>query len=310
MDPHGPETTPHAPPPSLWPVGFAVGIAVLLLGLIVGWHIVLLGAILTLAFGFLWVRDLTAGARAEPVADVEPERRERRRAAVAAPAAEDEPDTFSRSRLLEASTLGLGAAIGGVVTLPVLGMAVLPAFNRDNPNDIDIGPLDEFPEGEWRIATFLEDPQQGEVSRRTAYVRRNADVEGNPSFTIVSNRCVHLGCPTQPNGPVEEEQAKELETGNGLHVRLTPTAPAGFGCPCHGGQYDVEGNRTAGPPVRSMDRYEFRIRDGRLILGDTYSVGTVEGEGAEAVIHKYPLMNPGVHVDGISALLYPLPAPR
>ena len=75
MDPHGPEH-PHAPPPSLWPIGFAVGIAILLLGLIVGWHVVLLGAVLAVSFGFLWVRDLTAGARAEPVPEVEPERRE------------------------------------------------------------------------------------------------------------------------------------------------------------------------------------------------------------------------------------------
>jgi menaquinol-cytochrome c reductase iron-sulfur subunit len=308
VDPHGPEHPPHAPPPSLWPVGFAVGIAVLLLGLIVGWHIVLLGAILTVAFGFLWVRDVTAGVRAEPVADVEPERREARPAAPVL-VADDEPTTYPRAKFLEASTLGIGAAIGGIVTLPVLGMAVLPAFTSDDPNDIDIGPVEDFPEGEWRIATFLEDPEQGEVSRRTAYVRHNGDVDGVPSFTIVSNRCVHLGCPTQPNGPVEEEQAKEIETEKGL-VRLTPTAPAGFGCPCHGGQYDAEGNRTAGPPVRSMDRYAFSIRNGRVILGDTYSVGKVEGEGKEAVIHRYEWMNPGVHVDGISALLYPLPAPK
>ena len=309
MDPHGPDHPPHAPPPSLWPVGFAVGIAVLLLGLIVGWHIVLLGAILAVSFGFLWVRDATAPARAEPVPEVEPERREARPAARPAAAAEEELETYPRSVFLELSTLGIGAAIGGIVTLPVLGMAVLPAFTNDNPNDIDIGPLEEFPEGEWRIATFLEDPAQGEVSRRTAYVRRNAEVDGVPSFTIVSNRCVHLGCPTQPNGPVEDEQAKDLETEEG-RVTLIPTQPAGFGCPCHGGQYDQEGNRTAGPPVRSMDRYEFRIRNGRVVLGDLYSVGKVEGEGAEAVIHKYEHVNPGIHVDGIEALLYPLPAPK
>jgi Rieske Fe-S protein len=285
-----------------------VGIAVLLLGLIVGWHIVLLGAILAVAFGFLWVRDVTAAARAEPVPEIEPERREVRPAPAAAAVAE-EPETYPRSVFLELSTLGIGAAIGGIVTLPVLGMAVLPAFTADNPNDIDIGPLEEFPEGEWRIATFLEDPEQGEVSRRTAYVRNNGEIDGMPSFTIVSNRCVHLGCPTQPNGPVQDERAKELETERGL-VTLIPTQPAGFGCPCHGGQYDAEGNRTAGPPVRSMDRYAFRIRNGRLVLGDVYSVGKVEGEGAEAVIHKYEHMNPGVHVDGIEALLYPLPAPK
>ena len=41
---------------------------------------------------------------------------------------------------------------------------------------------------------------------------------------------------------------------------LTPTqAASGFGCPCHGGQYDTEGNRIAGPPVRALDRYGFSI---------------------------------------------------
>ena len=42
---------------------------------------------------------------------------------------------------------------------------------------------------------------------------------------------------------------------------------SGFGCPCHGGAYDSEGNRTAGPPVRALDRYEFSIKEGSLWLG-------------------------------------------
>jgi Rieske Fe-S protein len=318
VDPHGPEHPPHAPPPSLWPIGFAVGIAILLLGLIVGWHVVLLGAVLAVSFGFLWVRDLTAGARAEPVPEVEPERREVGAAGPAEPAAaspvplatEEEVARYPRSKFLEGATLGLGTVIGGVVTVPVLVMAGGPAYSGGEAQDVDIGPVEDFPEGEWMIATFLSRPDEGEVSRRTAYVRNNGDLNGVPSFTIVSNRCVHLGCPTQPNGPVEQEQAKEIESETGGMVTLIPTAPAGFGCPCHGGQYDEEGNRTAGPPVRSLDRYAFRIENGRLVLGQPYSVGKVEGTGKEAVIAKYTQMTPGVHVDGISALLYPIPAPK
>jgi Rieske Fe-S protein len=318
VDPHGPEHPPHAPPPSLWPIGFAVGIAVLLLGLIVGWHVVLLGAVLAAAFGFLWVRDLTAGARAESVPEVEPERREVRAAGPAEPAAaspaplatEEEVRRYPRNKFLEGATLGLGAAIGGIVTIPVLVMAGAPAYSGGEAEDVDLGPVDGFPEGEWMIATFISRPDEGDVSRRTAYVRNNGELNGAPSFTILSNRCVHLGCPTQPNGPVEQEQAKEVESETGGPVALIPTAPAGFGCPCHGGQYDEEGNRTAGPPVRALDRYEFRVENGRLVLGEPYSVGKVEGEGKEAVIVKYPQVTPGVHVDGPSALLYPVPAPK
>src|SRR3954469_490121 len=52
---------PHVPGPSLWPVGFAVGIVVLLVGLIVSWWIAGVGALIALAFAFLGVRDLTSG---------------------------------------------------------------------------------------------------------------------------------------------------------------------------------------------------------------------------------------------------------
>ena len=84
---------------------------------------------------------------------------------------------------------------------------------------------------------------------------------------------------------------------------------ASFGCPCHGGLYDAEGNRTAGPPVRSLDRYAFSIRDGNLILNTLFSVGTVEGTGASAQIARYDAAFPGVHVDGLEQWLYPLPQP-
>jgi menaquinol-cytochrome c reductase iron-sulfur subunit len=317
VEPQGGDQHPHLPPPTLWPVGFAIGVAVLLLGLIVGWHIVILGAVLTVAFGFLWIRDVTAGVRT-PVDDVEPERRRARPAAAVpatdgewgAPLADDEEvERFPRSKFLEGSTLAIGGAIGGLVTLPVLGMAVIPAFNAGDVEPLDIGALDDFPEGEWRIVTFLSDPEAGEVSRRTAYVRNNGRLRGQPSFTIVSNRCVHLGCPVQPNGPVNDEAATEERTESTTVTRI-PTNPAGFGCPCHGGQYDIEGNRTAGPPVRAMDRYEFSVRNGRLLLGKTYSVGEVRGEGREAVIIKYDAAFPGVHVDGPEQILYPIEPPR
>jgi Rieske Fe-S protein len=183
---------------------------------------------------------------------------------------------------------------------------VLPAFVDQGTPEVDLGPLDNFPEGEFVVSTFLADPAQGEVSRRTAYIRNNGLLQGKPSFTIISNHCVHLGCPVQPNGPLFDDQKKQVGD-----VTLIPTLPAGgFGCPCHGGQYDQEGNRTAGPPVRSLDRYSYAIRHARLFLGKPYSVGSVEGTGKDAVIVKYPWSNPGQHVDGIEGWLYPIQPPR
>ena len=160
------------------------------------------------------------------------------------------------------------------------------------------------------IATFLLKPEQGEVSRRTAYIRNNGFLDESPSFTIVSNRCVHLGCPVQVNGLPLDDETKTERTASNVVTRIPTAAAAGFGCPCHGGQYDTEGNRTAGPPVRALDRYEFEIVDGRLLLGQTFAVSEVDGTGADAKIHTYPLAGPGQHVDGPEAWLYPVQPPR
>jgi Rieske Fe-S protein len=298
--------TRHVPGPSLWPIAFAIGVACLLLGLVISWIVAAVGAAIAVVAGFLWARDVTHDVRGE-VPSIEPETRavadSASTGATAAVAADPPLPAYTRSRFLEASTLGVGAAIGAIVTLPVLGFMVLPPFTNVEEDEADLGPIENFPESEYVIATYLANPSVGEVTRRTAFVRNNGETDaGEPSFTILYSRCVHLGCPVQPNGPIDEEARQELENG----VELRPVLAQSFGCPCHGGLYDAEGNRQAGPPVRSMDRYTFSIKNGRLVLGELYAVGNVSGTGASAQISRYPWSVPGTHVDGVEAWLYPI----
>jgi Rieske Fe-S protein len=285
-----PEET-HLPSPTLYPIGFAIGIVVLLVGLIINPLLISsIGAAIAIVFAILWAREATAELRGEPVV-VEPERREMKEAGegMTAPPADQQgvalvevpENAVTRSVFLEGATLGLGAAIGGLITLPVVGFAVLPGFLGQTQHKVDLGPIEKFPLGKWFIATFIADPAEGEVSRRTAFIRNNGNVadpktkQQVPSFTIISNRCAHLGCPVQANGPIGQKYTgtpsfKE-HTLNGP-VEFQSVTPAGYGCPCHGGQYDPEGNRIAGPPVRALDRYAFDVVKGRLILLSTYSV--------------------------------------
>jgi Rieske Fe-S protein len=289
-------------------VGFAVGIVCILVGLIVSWPVVAVGAALTLIFGFLWVRDVTRGYRtippAEPDGVAPPEQ---------APAIAETPPTearYPRNKFLEGATLGLGAAIGVVVTIPAVGFAVVPAFVDQGNPDIDLGPIDNFPEGQWIITHFNLRPEEGEVSRRVVYIRYNGLADNEPSFTIVSNRCAHLGCPVQPGGLIQSDRTKDQKASGGQDIQLTPVIGlSSFTCPCHGGSYDSEGNRTAGPPVRALDRWTYEIKNGNLVLLTNYSVSTVEGTGANAVINKYQLTGPGQWVDGPEQILYPLQPP-
>ncbi len=213
-------------------------------------------------------------------------------------------ERYPRSRLLELATLGIGGLVAAGVALPAAGFALLPSLVGQRRRRVDLGPISAFPEGRFVVATFLADPRAGEVSRRTAYIRNNGLLDGVPSFTAMSSRCTHVGCPTQPNGPLFIEQHRAEHTANGA-VGLVPTSAAGFGCPCHGSQFDAEGNRTAGPAPRALDRYEFSIRKGRLSLDRLYSVSRVDGKGAKARIHRFALRGAGEPAAGPESWLYP-----
>jgi len=280
---------------TVWPISFAVGVAVLLVGLIVSPVVLVpVGAAITALAGLGWVRG---GRAAQPASRTEDRRPQ---------AAPPEGERFPRSRFLERATLGLGGLVAAGVALPAAGLALVPSLTGQRRRRVDLGPIGSFPEGRFVIATFLADPQAGEVSRRAAYIRNNGLLKGSPSFTAMSSRCTHVGCPTQPNGPVLNQQHHMEQTANG-EVGLVPAVPAGgFGCPCHGSQFDMEGNRTAGPAARALDRYEFSIRNGHLWLERLYSVSHVDGEGAAARIHRFALLGDGEPASGPESLLYPV----
>ena len=280
--------------PTLAPIGFAAGLILILIGLVTDFIIFGVGVAIAVIAGFFWVYTVSTAMRhapeIEPLDDGEEP---------AEPADEgEEPARVSRGGLLTGATIGLGGLIGAAITVPIVGFAVAPAFIDQNEDDIDLGPIDNFPVGQFvitnfdykRVNTEVEAPS---VARRTAYIRNNGFADDVPSFTILSNRCVHLGCPVQPAGPTGG--ATDVD---GRDVTLISVQPANFSCPCHGGAYDTEGNRTAGPPTRALDRYQFKIINGNLVLAGRYSVSEVDGQGADAKIKAYDLYPPGTHVDG------------
>jgi len=133
--------TPHVPAPSLWPIGFAIGVACILVGLVVSVPALIVGALITLVFGFLWVRDLFAAHPVTSAVSGEPE------AAVAT--AGDVDQNVDRATFLSLATIGVGGLIGVGVTLPALGFAVLPSFMGEGIEtyEVDLGPISNFSVG-------------------------------------------------------------------------------------------------------------------------------------------------------------------
>ena len=70
-------------------------------------------------------------------------------------------------------------------------------------------------------------------------------------INVLSNHCAHLGCPTR------------WQADKGLIV-----------CPCHGGEYDINGRYRAGPPPHGLFRFAYEIReDGSLYVRHNFTNG-------------------------------------
>jgi hypothetical protein len=79
-----------------------------------------------------------------------------------------------------------------------------------------------------------------------------------------------------------------------------------FVCPCHGGVYDFQGKVAGGPPVRPLDRFVTRVRNGQVQLGPRFSVNSD--------LKRFSPRDPGEHLDGLWQYLYPkrftVPSPQ
>jgi Rieske Fe-S protein len=183
---------------------------------------------------------------------------------------------ITRRGALATITIGLGAAIGGVIAVPVAGYVAAPAADEEVFQPAALGPVGRFTAERGfqpTAAPFVEDPAQPLTSRQLAYVHHTGGRSANwlaadAMFVVFSNRCTHVGCPAQATG-------------------------AGFSCPCHGSQFDERGARIAGPAVRPLDRFQWEIRGGDLWITQRWSV-EINGDR----VAYFPVKAPGQPLEG------------
>lgn len=182
-------------------------------------------------------------------------------------------DGTTRGQFLSLSTVGIGAVIGGVIGVPVTAYILAPVTDEAEFEPVFLGKVDGFPADpsfKPTPATYVEDPQNPATSPGLAFVQNtgktNTDwLAADAMFVVFSNRCMHLGCP--------------VAVAQGV----------GFACPCHGGQYDKEGRRTAGPPIRPLDRFQWEIKNtDELWITQRWSVDFVNGN-----LTYFPVKMPG-----------------
>ena len=132
-----------------------------------------------------------------------------------------------------------------VVAVPVVGF-LFSSVTRGRASGylswVPLGSIDNFPEGETRLATFRNPyvmPTDGKTVDTACWVRRIA----GDKFQIFAINCAHLGC------PVRWFQQSGL-----------------FMCPCHGGAYYRDGSRASGPPERGLFEYPYAVKNGVLTI--------------------------------------------
>ena len=150
----------------------------------------------------------------------------------------DADAVLSRRRFLNRITLALSAAIGAVLSVPILAYLLSPLINRAPQVWLALGRVDQFTIGQTVQVAFQDPsplPWAGQTANTSLWLRRT----GEASFTAFAVNCTHLAC------PVNWLQNAGL-----------------FLCPCHGGVYYADGSVAAGPPPRPLPQYQVRVEDG------------------------------------------------
>ena len=186
--------------------------------------------------------------------------------------------------------------IGAVIGVPATAYVLAPVFDEASFEPVVLGTerhVRRRAEGQFKPTPPPSSRTQPSPrpARRLAWVyntgKANTDwLAADAMFIVFSNRCMHLGCPVV------------------AAPRRASPAPA------TAASTTQQGQRTAGPPIRPLDRYQWEIqRADELWVTKRWSVDFVDGK-----LTYYPVKMPGQPValpgaeivqDTVPDILYP-----
>ena len=136
---------------------------------------------------------------------------------------------MERRQLLKSSLAFLGTTTLISFIYPASKFLVPPTSNaKDTRLSLE---KDQIPPGTAKEVTFNDIP--------LVIINRKGS-----GFIALSRVCTHLGC---------------LVGYDSFHNKLV--------CPCHAGEFDLEGNTLSGPPTKPLQRFPMKIGATQITIG-------------------------------------------
>jgi len=161
----------------------------------------------------------------------------------------DESEQINRKGFLSVATWSIGGLISLMMGVPAIAFLLGPALSSEKKrswlrlgsiNKVELGTPMLFKASLTRKAGWIV-----EEDKIGVYVL----TDNGRDFIAMSNICTHLGCRVRW---IADQQI--------------------FLSPCHYGVFDKEGNVISGPPPRPLDRYEVKIENNQILIGQLYRV--------------------------------------
>ena len=134
------------------------------------------------------------------------------------------------------------AMIAALFALPALRFVQASFASTRDTTSYRIGDVQGLQEEITRVpfTRLVRDGWMVSTVEEYVWVRKKQD----GTILVFEPHCTHLGCAYDFDSKSQQ-----------------------FLCPCHGGKFDMEGNRIAGPPPRALDRFQVQKEGNQIRIG-------------------------------------------
>jgi menaquinol-cytochrome c reductase iron-sulfur subunit len=150
---------------------------------------------------------------------------------------------LSRRNFMQTAIWGIGGLIGIGFGVPAIAYIAGPSLkNQQVQTWVRLGSTSKVELGTPTLFTFTIQTQTGWIVNSEEVSVYVLSTDGR-TYIAMSNICTHLGC----------------------HIRWIAEQNHFF-CPCHNGEFDIQGNVVSGPPPRPLNRFDVKIDNGELFV--------------------------------------------